>query len=118
MHRDESIQIDQAQLAAAWQQTLPCLLDAGDKATVLPDEGVPNGLRIHIDTAGRQLYSFDFQCKYVDSREVRLDLVDVERDGRTVDERTPIIQELTQNYARHIHECAQALHDLTHHGSQ
>lgn len=113
MHNNEGLGIDQAQLVQAWQQTLPTMLDPTDKAIVLADEGVQNGLRIHIDAAGHQHYSFDFECAYVDPHEVRVQLVDVERDGRTVDERTEVIQELTQNYIRHIHECAQALQDIT-----
>ena len=56
---------------------------------------------------GRQEYSFDFQCTYVDSREVKVDLVDVERDGATTDERNENIQGMVGDYTRHIHECAQ-----------
>lgn len=113
MHNNDLVPVDQQQLVDAWQRTLPTTLKAGDQAEVLADEANPNALRIHIDAAGRQMYSFDFQCAYMDAREVRVDLVDVERDGETVDERTEVIQELAQNYMRHIHECAQALHKIT-----
>ncbi|MBN3524383.1 hypothetical protein [Paenibacillus apiarius] len=116
MNNEKAVQVDQYRLVNEWQQTLPRKLEQGDKATVLPDGSNPQGLIIHIDTAGRQMYSFDFQCAYVDSREVDLQLLDVERDGVHVDERTQVIQELAQNYMRHIHECAQELHDVTHHG--
>ncbi|WP_136607599.1 hypothetical protein [Paenibacillus dokdonensis] len=113
MNRD--FQLNQNQLVHAWQSQLPQNLDPSDSAQVLADEANPYALRIHIDSAGRQLYSFDFQCSYMDTREVKVDLVDVERDGRTVDERTEIIQDMAQGYSRQIHECAQALHDVTHH---
>ena len=113
-HSEDALQVDQQTLVQAWQQTLPEKLEPWGKATVLTDEAVPEGFRIHIDNAGRQMYSFDFACAYVDSREVNVQLVDVERDGQTVDERTEVIQEMTQNYIRHIHECAQALQSMTH----
>lgn len=112
---NREFELDQNKLVHAWQSQLPQTLDPTDQSQVYADEANPQALRIHIDTAGRQMYSFDFQCAYVDSREVKVDLVDVERDGRTVDERTEIIQDMAQGYARQIHECAQALHELTHH---
>jgi len=112
--RDDGFSIDQQALVQAWQNTLPGTLDPWDKATVMADEGVPHGLRIHIDNAGHQMYSFDFSCSYVDPREVAVRLIDVERAGQHVDERTETIQELTQNYIRHIHECAQTLQSITH----
>ncbi|EPY13601.1 MULTISPECIES: hypothetical protein [Paenibacillus] len=118
MNQEEQPQVDQSRLVDAWQQTLPAKLEPGDKATVLPDGANPQALVIHIDTAGRQMYSFDFHCAYVDSREVELNLIDVEKSGVHIDERTEVVQELVQNYVRHIHECAQALHDVTHHGLQ
>jgi len=114
MQNNEPISVTQDQLVNAWQQTLPTTLQEGDHAQVEPDGANPQALRIHIEAAGRQMYTFDFQCAYVDSREVRVDLVDVERDGVTVDERTQVIQEMAQTYTRNIHECAQALHDITH----
>ncbi|CAH0122709.1 hypothetical protein PAE9249_05297 [Paenibacillus sp. CECT 9249] len=111
---NEELVLDQRKLVQAWSNTLPTTLRDGEHAIVTADGADPHMLRIHIDAAGRQMYSFDFQCTYVDSREVKVDLVDVERDGTTVDERTESIQEMAQNYVRHIHECAQALHDVTH----
>lgn len=116
MNENDIVQVDQHQLVAAWQQTLTNKLEPGNKATVLPDAANPHAFLIHIDTDGRQSYTFDFHCSYVDSREVDLKLIDVERDGVHIDERTQPVQEMAQDYMRHIHECAQHLHDLTHHG--
>ncbi|WP_051217474.1 hypothetical protein [Paenibacillus assamensis] len=114
MSREGAIPVQQDVLVQAWQQTLPTTLNPSDKATVNADEADPSGLRIHIDTAGRQQYSFDFACSYLDPREVRVQLIDVERDGQNVGEHTPVIQELAQNYVRQIHECAQTLQNITH----
>lgn len=58
-------------------------------------------------------YSFDFQCTYMDRREVKVELVDVEREGATVNEQSEQVQNLTEDYVRHIHECAQALQRIT-----
>jgi hypothetical protein len=106
--------IDQERLVEAWKRTLPNTLNETDSAQVMKDEADPYGLRIHIKTAGHTKYSFDFACTYVDSREVRVSLVDVEKDGRSVDEHTEIIQTLIEDYVRHIHECAQVLQEVTH----
>ncbi|MDO7908696.1 hypothetical protein Q5741_20115 [Paenibacillus sp. JX-17] len=111
---NRELNMDQQQLAGAWQEQMGNILQPGDQATVLADEADPNALRIHIDSSGRQMYSFDFKCAYVDSREVRVELVDVERSGLHVDERTGPIQELASDYTRQIHECAQTLQQLTH----
>ncbi|MFE5324195.1 hypothetical protein ACFQ88_36500 [Paenibacillus sp. NPDC056579] len=113
MANTDTLAIDQQQLAAAWSETLPTVLNASDRAEVLADEAESNALRLHIATAGHSNYSFDFKCTYVDSREVKVDLVDVEVDGRNVDERTNIIQTMVDDYVRHIHECAQQLHSIT-----
>lgn len=109
----EIFNIDQTQLVHAWNESLPNVLNQGDQAQVNADEADQHTIRIHIDTAGHQMYSFDFKCAYVDNREVKVDLVDVEKDGRHVDERTETIQQLTHDYMRHIHECAQAVQHLT-----
>ncbi|SDE32535.1 hypothetical protein SAMN02799630_05164 [Paenibacillus sp. UNCCL117] len=113
MSKSDQLSIDQQELVQAWSRTLPDVLDASDQAKVWADEAQANALRVHITTAGRNLYSFDFKCTYVDSREVKVELVDVERDGNNVDERTEIIQTLVDDYVRHLHECAQQLHALT-----
>ena len=114
MSKHDELRIDQQQLAEAWQRTLPDTVNERDRAIVVPDEGDSKALRITINSAGHQAYSFDFKVEYVDSREIKTTLIDVEKDGRSVDERTEIIQQLVQDYTKHIHECAQALHGLTH----
>ncbi|MCI3926308.1 hypothetical protein MO973_39615 [Paenibacillus sp. TRM 82003] len=105
--------VDPQQLAKAWNETLPLMLNPSDKATVEADEKHANVLNIHIQTAGHSMYTFDFRCTYVDSREVKVDVVDVEQDHLTVDERKDRIQTLIEDYIRHIHECAQRLKGLT-----
>lgn len=110
---NDELQIDQNTLVNAWQQQLPEYLNPGDSAQVFVDLGDPKGLRVHIDAAGRQFYSFDFQCSYLDQREVQVDLVDVERAGATIDEHGDEIQGMTAKYVRNIHECAQALQRIT-----
>lgn len=110
---DQQFQLNQNQLVNAWQSKLPTVLHPSDQTTVMADESDSNSIRIHIGAAGRQAYSFDFQCTYKDPREVGVELVDVERDGRSVDEHTDVIQSLAGDYTRHIHECAQSLHDVT-----
>lgn len=110
---NSELNMDQAALVNAWQERLPTVLKPGDRAEVAPDMANPQAVRIHIDTAGRQDYSFDFECRYVDSREVEVKLVDVERAGVVIDERSENIQGMAGDYTRHIHECAQALQQIT-----
>jgi hypothetical protein len=38
----------------------------------------------------------------------------VESGGRSIDEHADAVQELVRDYRRHLHECAQSLHNLTH----
>ncbi|WP_128896253.1 hypothetical protein [Longirhabdus pacifica] len=100
-------------LEQSWQHTLPGLLNVSDGCSVVQDASNPNALRIHIDAAGRNQHSFDFKCTYVDEREVKVELVDVEQANVTVDERSETMQHMIKDYVRHIHECAQALqHDI------
>ena len=106
--------INREQLRQAWQDELPTILNPGDSCEVRLDEADEQSLRIHIDAAGRSGYSFDFKCTYVDDREVRVTLIDAEKDGKATDERTETMQQLIEDYVRHLHECAQALHRLTH----
>jgi hypothetical protein len=106
--------IDQERLVKAWRKTLPDWLNQTDRAQVLKDEKIPNGLRIHIDTAGHSAYAFDFRVQYLDSREIKVELADVTRDHQPVNEHNEQIQQLIEDYVRHLHECAQALHELTH----
>lgn len=114
MGRSDEMTVDQQYLVKAWKDTLPATLNATDEATVYADEASPQAVRIHIDTAGHTGYSFDFVCTYVDSREVKVELVGVEKDGQTVDERGEQIQKLVEDHVRNIHECAQALQTITH----
>lgn len=100
-------------LLVAWRNTLPEQLGPGDGASVDKDGADPHSLRVTIELAGRTGYSFDFKCTYLDERELRVELVDVERDGQHVDERNDALQELIEEEVRHIHECAQALHAIT-----
>lgn len=114
MGKSDELQMNQDNLADAWRQTLPEIIKHGDRCKVLPDESDAKSIRVTIDAAGHQMFSFDFKVTYVDSREVKVELVDVEKDNTSVDERGDIIQKLIQDYTRHLHECAQALQQLTH----
>lgn len=110
---NRQLQLDQQNLVSAWQERLPALMHDGDSFSVQGDAADQNSLMIHFNAAGHQAYSLDFRCTYVDSREVAVDLLDAELDGRHTDERTDAVQQLAQRYTRQIHECAQALQDLT-----
>lgn len=110
---NRQLELDQQSLVSAWQEQLPALMEAGDSFTVQGDGADQKSLLIHFDAAGHQAYSLDFRCKYVDSREVSVDLLDVEQSGRHIDERSDAVQSLAQQYTRQIHECAQALQNLT-----
>jgi hypothetical protein len=110
----DELTVPQAGLVEAWQRTLPSRLNAGDQAEVTADEADSSTLRLTIRSAGHQMYEFDFSVRYVDSREIEIQLTDVEKDGQTIDERTEVLQELIGDYRRHLHECAQALHQYTH----
>jgi formylmethanofuran dehydrogenase subunit B len=114
MSKKDELQVDQQRLKEAWQRTLPTVMNAGDKANVEADEADKKALRVHIQAAGHTMYAFDFRVAYVDSREIEIALVDVEKAGQTIDERNDVVQGLIEDYIRHLHECAQALHDLTH----
>lgn len=110
---NEQLKVDQQTLVQSWQQELPAFLNSGDSSQVTADNKDQNSIRLHIDVEGHEMYSFDFKCCYVDSREVKVDLVDVEQAGRAIDEHTNEIQELSHDYVRHIHECAQSLQKIT-----
>ena len=112
MSRENSFKVDE-RLVNAWQRTLPTTLGEGDRASVRSDESDASAVRISISSAGRTGYTFDFKCSYKDEREVHVELIDVEKDNQHVDERTDIIQNLTEDYIRHIHECTQILHEVT-----
>lgn len=113
MNLSEQPSVNYKQLTSAWTEELPRNLPESDHARVWADEADPNALRIHITNAGRTSYTFDFKCTYADPREVKVELIDVERDDLHVSEQTSTIQNLAQDYVRHIHECAQALQKIT-----
>jgi hypothetical protein len=106
--------LNQAELVAAWQKTLPEYLNETDQAKVTQDASNSKLIRIHIDCAGRSFYSFEFNVMYLDSREVNVDFQIAYVDHKPVDEQTEQVQELIKDYVRHIHECAQALQKITH----
>jgi hypothetical protein len=106
--------IDQNRLVEEWKSALPNTLEKADQARVWADEGDPQALRVHITTAGHTGYTFDFKVKYMDAREIEVELVDVEKGQVHIDERSEIVQTLIEDYVRHLHECAQALKEVTH----
>jgi hypothetical protein len=114
MSKVDKPSIDQSRLVEEWKSALPNTLEKADQARVWADESDPQALRVHITTAGHTGYTFDFKVTYVDSREVKVELVDVEKGQDHVDERSAIVQTLVEDYVRHIHECAQALKEVTH----
>ncbi|THF72553.1 hypothetical protein [Cohnella fermenti] len=114
MSTNDKLAVPQADLAQAWRDTLSQRLGNGDTASVLEDEKHADTLLVHIQTSGRQMLEFDFSVKYIDSREIDIQLSDVEKDGQSTDERTDSMQELISDYRRHLHETAQALHHYTH----
>jgi hypothetical protein len=114
MSTNDEWTVPQDQLVQAWKQVIPEWVHGGDRAEVWADEADPRALRVHIRTAGHQMMEFDFAVRYVDSREIDIRLADAERDGQTVDERNDVMQSLIHDYRRHLHECAQALQDVTH----
>ncbi len=113
MSSSDTLTVDQEKLREAWSNTLPAVMNNSDQVEVHsgPTE---QELRIHIASAGRTKYSLDFSVIYVDSREVKVELVDVEKDDQSVDEHTEKVQDLVQQYVRYLHECAQNLQRITH----
>lgn len=105
--------IDKQTLAQAWQNTLPNFLNTADECSVQADAKFDDALLIHIANNGRSHYSADFRLQYMDEREVKVDLLDVEKGNTSVDEQTEHVQELVETYVRNIHECAQELKGLT-----
>lgn len=110
---EQPLQLDQGRLVSAWKERLPSFMDEGESYTVQADESDRKSLLIHFNAAGHQDYELDFRCTYVDSREVAVSLVDVEKAGRSTDEHSAAVQQLAQKYTRQIHECAQALKPVT-----
>lgn len=105
--------VNPVDLVAAWQETLPNYLNETDQAKVKQDAKNSQGLQIHIATAGRSLYTFEFDVTYMDSREVKVDFKLASKDNKPVDEQTELVQEMIHDYVRHIHECAQDLQRIT-----
>ncbi len=112
MSSEQPIRVD-GRLIDAWQRELRRIISDGDRASVQEDPADPHALRITFEVAGHTGYSLDFKCSYLDEREVEVSLVDVEKAGNSVDERDDIIQSIVKAYIRSIHECAQALEQLT-----
>lgn len=111
----DQLQMDQSRLVDAWRRVLPTTMKTTDAVTVQADEANPKALRVAVGNAGHSQYFFDFLVTYVDSREVKVELVDAEKgEGGTIDERGKLVQDLIQDHVRNLHECAQALQQETH----
>ncbi|MFT9850393.1 hypothetical protein [Aneurinibacillus sp. REN35] len=113
MNKQTHMPVDRSELLAAWQQTLPSTFKQTDNVEVQADQLDPEALHIHVNTAGHQHYEFEYKCKYVDPREVQVTLLNIQRQGDTIYDPTLDIQNLSEEYMRNIHECAQTLHTLT-----
>lgn len=114
MSKADKPAIDQKRLVEEWTTRLPEVLNNSDQVRVWADEADSNALWVHITSAGHSMYTFDFKVTYVDSREIKAELVDVEQDQKHIDERHGVVQTLIEDYMRHIHECAQMLQQVTH----
>ena len=101
-------------LLEAWQEMLPKVIQPGDGFEIHLEEARQNSLLIHIAVSGHSMYSFDFRCQYVDDREVKVELLDAQQGKRHIDERHETVQQLIEDYVRHIRECAQKLQGVTH----
>lgn len=110
---DTVLTVEPKKLADAWNEQLQLVIGPSDEANVRPDEKDSNVLHIHITTAGRTQYEFDFRCTYKDTREVHVEFVDAHNAGMPANEQRQVIQTLIEDYIRHIHECAQRLKGLT-----
>lgn len=106
--------ISQEQLVQAWQQAIPSTFHPTDRVEVTADTRNPQSLLIHVHTAGHSNYSFDYECRYVDQREVQVRLIEMQENGYAISRPSADIEDLSESYMRHIHECAQTLHPTTH----
>ncbi|GED15151.1 hypothetical protein [Aneurinibacillus migulanus] len=113
MSKRTHMSVNRDELLAAWQQALPSTFKQTDKVEVIADPLDQDALRIHVNTAGHNHYEFEYICRYVDPREVQVTLRDIQHMGATVYDPTLDIQNLSEEYTRNIHECAQTLHSLT-----
>ncbi|TXK76021.1 hypothetical protein [Paenibacillus sp. N3.4] len=114
MSKSDKLTLDQVELVNEWMTTLPKVLQPTDQARVWADEADSNCLWVHIMAAGHTGYTIDFKVTYVDSREIKVELTDVQQGTTHIDERSDVVQNLVDDYVRHIHECAQALQKVTH----
>ncbi|GGA16597.1 hypothetical protein GCM10008018_71360 [Paenibacillus marchantiophytorum] len=114
MSKTDKLTINQAELVNEWARVLPTTLQPTDQARVWADEANSNALWVHIMAAGHTGYTIDFKVTYVDDREVKVELTDVQQGTTHIDERGDVVQNLVDDYIRHIHECAQALQKVTH----
>jgi len=105
--------VDAKAVIPAWQKVLPEFIQPSGECSIVADEKFTNAIIIHIKDDGRSHYSFDFRVKYVDNREIDVELLDVEKAGDHVNEQTEIVQSIVKDYVRNIHECAQSLKELT-----
>lgn len=113
MKHQEPISIDQ-NLVNAWNRTLPEILNSTDSVDVKADPLDPHALQLFIRTAGHSKYGLQFKCVYVDDREVKVYLISAHKGEGCADEESEVVEELADDYIRHIHECAQALQTITH----
>ncbi|MNR05897.1 hypothetical protein D3C85_1219470 [compost metagenome] len=113
MSKSDLPNVDQTELVNEWDRVMPTVLQPGDATRVWADEGDSSAIRVHIQAAGHTGYSFDFKVTYVDAREVKVELTDVQQGTTHIDERGDVVQSLIDDYVRHIHECAQALQKVT-----
>lgn len=106
--------IDEA-LLAAWRRTLPETLDnEAASVQIEKDDTHSDKLLIHVTMSGRNQYTLDFSCVYLDTREVQVECIDAAKANRSVDVHADHIQDMIKQVTRDIHECAQALHPITH----
>lgn len=106
--------VNQDRLVEEWQSALTNILHDGDESRIWADEADSQAIRVHITTrAKHSLFTFDFKVSYVDAREVKVDLVDVEQNEDHLDAGSDEIQAMIEDYVRHLHECAQTLKKVT-----
>ncbi|MFD0713388.1 hypothetical protein [Paenibacillus sp. GCM10027626] len=114
MSTNDTLTIPQSELVQGWRTKLPECLDTGFSAKVEPDEANPHALNIEIRTNDHEMLELTFRVQYMDSREIEIELLDVQQEDRSVDERNDSIQQSIANCRRQMHECAQILQAITH----
>lgn len=113
MKHVDPIRVDE-NLVKTWSDTLPNFFNSTDSVSVKADPLDPHAMQIFIQTAGRMAYGLQFKCVYVDDREVKVFFISAHKGNGCADEESEIVEELADDYIRHIHECAQALQTVTH----